>query len=320
MGCLLDGNESDSCMYDRSKSVGPEKPMRDFSRRTAPGRGPLRRRLEFFYLYIGPFLLLLLIPILGYILYGWFVAQPARVEFAPQAGEADVADISDTGRMLTESGFMDAYLAANGGREALLQLSAVHASGRILFDGEERAFALRKQRPNLMLLEMPAGDSARTCGYDGKLFWQKLEAAGTAPELALVKRGDVGRLAALSRFWDPLLAYGLEGGGIFQIIEFNEWRGGAAIRVQLRAVNSSRLDVYVHPDELTILATVERAPGSTVGRTTLFSDYRVVGGLRVPFYIKVMEGDVLLGETWLDECELAAAGVVAPFLLPEALK
>jgi hypothetical protein len=204
--------------------------------------------------------------------------------------------------LLNESILIDAYTraATMEGRDSLKGVSMAQSKGQILWNGKRQEYTLIKRIPNLMRLELRSSDSSTTYGYDGKSYWQKDEVDGAQTESVPASEMDSNALHSMSNFYDPLLAYAMNGVGIIQLIEIDEWRGASVIRVQLRGSNLGRIDIYLEPDALEILGTVEHPRNSGDEYTTLFSDYRSVDGLRVPFKIRYSLGSKLIYELSLD--------------------
>jgi len=149
--------------------------------------------------------------------------------------------------LLNEASLIDAYIeaSAEGGRATLSNINSTRCIGKIYWNERSQDYTLTKRRPNLMLLELTEADSKITYGYDGNTFWQERALNGAAPTAEPVSKLDAETVRNMARFFDPLLTYALEGGGILQVIEFDDYLGASAIRVQLRGPNSNRLDIWL---------------------------------------------------------------------------
>jgi hypothetical protein len=221
--------------------------------------------------------------------------------------------------LLNEDGLINAYInaASTDGRDALRNLSSTRSTGQIRWDGQLKECTLTKQRPDLLRLNLKSDDSITTYGYDGRAYWRKLEVGKNQAESGSIEESNA--LRQISKFYDPLIAYAMEGAGIIQVIEIDEWRGDLAIRVQMRGTSLSRIDIYLDPDSLEILATVQRLPNSGDEYTTLFSDYRFIDGFRSPFQIQNMLGNQLVYELSLDTMEVNPVLTSSLFSAPEPI-
>lgn len=278
---------------------------------------PLVFNLKRHFWLFGPLLLIILIAVAGIALALLF-HRPADLP------ERDISQPSQkstrsTLSLLNESYLMDAYIEASalGGRDAIESIRSIRSSGKILWEDQTVDCTLTKRRPDLVLLELKDADAKITYGYDGRSFWHMSELPGaTATEHEAPERAEEA-FHEMARFFDPLLKYILEGGGILQVIELDEYAGATALRVQMRNLESNRLDIYLDTDSLEILAMIEHLPARGEKRTTRYQDYRRINGVRVPFHIKVSTADEVLYQLQLSTWQ-SNTGVMSPLFSPPA--
>ena len=277
-------------------------------------------------------ILLLLIPIIliGVVLVK--LAEPGKEvpkRVRPLAQTAEGASGSGTGEtqrdskysilsLLNEDTLIDAYIdeSTTNGRDTVTDIASIRSSGQINWYGDSHDFTLTKRLPDQMRLELKSADSIATYGFDGRSYWQDTDTDSRQSDSSAVSTAETVALRHLAKFFDPILAYAMVGAGVIQVIEIDEWRGTSAVRVQLRGTNLSRIDVYLDPDNLKILATVERLRDSGDEYTSIFSDYQSIDGLRVPLKIQHLRGEDLLYEltadTWVANPEVTASSFEAP--------
>jgi hypothetical protein len=274
--------------------------------------------LKHYFWIFAPLILLITIAVVGI---AWVLLANAN-SANHRATPADVAGNRPAGQrsilsLLDERSLMNAYIeaSATGGREALSTLVLIRSKGHIFWKGERLEYTLTKRHPNLMLLELKRPDSTTTYGFDGNKFWQQLVPVGEAPSILPVSEEDASQLRRLTRFHDPFMAYILEGRGIVQVIEFDDYAGAPAMRIQLREPNSARLDIYLSADSLEVLASVEHLPGSNKRRTSQYEDYRRINGIRVPFLVTVSSDGALIYRLEVNS-QQADIGVMSALFLP----
>ncbi len=282
-------------------------------------QGPLKSRfmlrLEQMCQFTWPLFLFLLIALIGIGFILFFQLRSTPPVTAPIEAHRNYS--SSSSGLLNESNFIDSYVQASGGQAALSAMTSIRAEGQMRDAANEWTFRLTKRRPNFMLLELSGDNGVVTYGYDGAAFWQKREGDSAQAELGFEVGAVPGRMRGLEDFFDPLLAYALDGEGIIQLIEYDEWQGETALRIQMRRIGSSRIDVFLDPETLRIRGLVERVGSSAENRTVAFEDYRNVDGCSIPFTRRVSVGGVIVYEMKLTACALNPDVAPALFSLPK---
>lgn len=181
---------------------------------------------------------------------------------------------------------LDRYIAAVGGEERLASLTSFLAKGTYLGFGETEKTPLQifAKAPNRrsMIVQTTIGD--RITLYDGSAGWISAPEANTpVPVLALTD----GELEGVKL--DAELSFP---GGIKQALR--EWRAGARAAIDDRDVemvqgsSDGRYPVNLYFDRKSgLLVRMVRYSDSPVGLNPTqidYSDYREVGGVKMPFH------------------------------------
>jgi hypothetical protein len=288
-------------------------------------------------MFVGA-ILFMLVVVVGFVvaLTLYYTAQPERAEepgraerrIADQMKAVQSAEALEASRpksapevydLLVESKMLEAYVNASGGRNVLFALETMQFTGRITRLGQEQTFELTKQSSNLMRLTLEDDGSETSYSFDGQSFWQASNAQGAEGEKGYSLLGAVEqeRFFECRRFFEPLLAYALRGEGTLQVIEFGEWLGRTAVRVQLRGSSSNRIDAFLDPKTLRVRGLVERVRSSGDERTVAMSDFRDVDGVYIPFNRRVSIRGELVYEMKIDSCRTNLNLAPSFFTLPK---
>ncbi|HBR94424.1 MAG TPA: hypothetical protein DEA90_09700 [Opitutae bacterium] len=244
-----------------------------------------------------------------------------QMEAARAAEDSRASRAPDAYELLSEPKLLQAYLSANGGREELFSLETMQLEGQVTWAGQRQAFELFKLNSNLMRLTLNDGERTTAFGFDGQSFWQSTEDESMAGGVSysLLSLAEQERFFACRRFFDPLMAYALRGQGTLQVIEFGEWQGKTAIRVQLRGASSNRIDVFVSPKTLRVIGLVERVRATGVERSVAYSDFQNVDGYYIPFRREAMLAGEIVYDMKVTSCRPNADVPSALFMLPDQL-
>ncbi|WPJ97922.1 hypothetical protein SH580_09380 [Coraliomargarita algicola] len=242
-----------------------------------------------------------------------------QLEAARAAEASRASSVPDAYELLSEPKLLQAYLSASGGRDALFALETLQYKGRVTWQGQMQFFELLKLNSNLMRLTLEAGGATTAYGHDGQAFWQSSENADGEKSFKRLSLSEQEPFFECRRFFDPLMAYALRGEGTLQVIEFGEWQGKTAVRVQLRGGNSNRVDVFVDPKTLRVRGMLERVRASGEERSVVFSDFQSVDGYYIPFSRRVSVRGELVYDMRLTSCDTNVDVSASVFRLPEEL-
>ena len=199
-------------------------------------------------------------------------------------------------------------------------LETMKLEGRVTWLGETMPFQLIKQSSNRMRLTLFADSSESIYAFDGQSFWQAT-AGETEGEVdySLVSESDEERFFECRRFFEPLMSYALRGEGTLQVIEFGEWQGRTAIRVQIRGADYSRIDVFLDPQSLRVRGLIERVRSGGAERMVAFDDFRKINGCYIPFSRQVSIGGELIYEMEVASCRINLDAGLSLFEPPQEL-
>lgn len=224
-------------------------------------------------------------------------------------------DSPDLYELLMEPKLLAAYIHRGGGREKLMALESMQYEGRIRWRGESYSFQLIKHYSNQMRLSLYNDNLTIMFGFDGRSLWKSLSEGGNT-RFSLLTKAESGVFIDCIRFLDALKAYALSGEGAVQVIEFDEWQGRTALRVQIRGATGGRTNLYMDPKSLQVSGWVDLERTFAQERVVVYEDYREVAGYSVPFLRRVYVDGGLIYEMAILSCRFNVEVMPSIFEVP----
>lgn len=182
---------------------------------------------------------------------------------------------------------IDQYLKAVGGSKAVsrLQTLAIDGTVAVLGDAPPGTYTFKVKRPNRVYFELRAGGDTLIESYNGKSAWREAAEGqiGTllghdAVELEIAAQYYNTRFESLAKH-----KVGVAYKGESQV------RGRPAQELELTYPTGVQWRVYF--DAQTHLIVEEKAEIAGSPRDTLYDDYRVINGVKVPHKIELKRGN-----------------------------
>lgn len=246
----------------------------------------------------GPFILF------GLVFAGlvWYALQ---FEFEASDNEQNSGEVpSDPLYQLTElEDLRQAYLAANGGRESLEALQSVRTRGVLETGGKQVPFLSIKKRPwqSLLTLRYPAYELSFV--VDGDVVWQRLTMRGQEPVTMQSTGEEAADLKQLGAFFDSVMRLFLFQTGTVHGITEGVWDGQTAVVVEFEDGESAiKSKAFINPANMHLLARKDDL-AEDGQRTLLYSDYKTISGVLVPFTVKTIVNGALETQLTLENID-----------------
>jgi outer membrane lipoprotein-sorting protein len=204
-------------------------------------------------------------------------------------------------------------LQTKGGLEKWKSIQSMKLTGHIVANGQPVPLTIWSKRPNLMRQEIDLQGTRRVQAFDGTTAWMM------NGDMA---RGVTGPEAQAAReqadFDSPFIDYRAKG----NTVEFvgNETIDGASVaHIKLTRKTGQVEDYYFEPDtglERRTSVTLERN-GQKATVVSDLSDYRDVGGVKVPFSVKQSVNGTPLTQLTVDNVEFNVPMDAAMFRMPK---
>ena len=246
------------------------------------------------------------------------VAVASAALFALTVATSHVAAQAATPALPTAKSLMDKHDAAIGGRAALAKYSSVKQTGamNIPAAGLDASIEIFKEKSGMFLQKIvigPIGEIAQ--GFDGKTAW------GMQPQVgAMVLEGEQAReMKAQGEFFGNF--HDMANYKSAETVELVDFEGRKCYKVKLaRVAGGEGFEFFDAATGLTAGAIREvDVPGQgKISQTSVFSDYKEFGGVKIPTKIAQRGGqfDVTVNITAVEYDKVDPA----TFALPDAVK
>jgi outer membrane lipoprotein-sorting protein len=206
-------------------------------------------------------------------------------------------------------------LDAKGGLAKLRSVQTVKQSSHITMQGMEAVLTVFGKRPNLVRQEMTIGGKLVISAYDGVVAWMVNPLVGTdSPMMISGPQADLIR--EQSNFDGPLVDYRTKG-YVVEFIGKETVDGTEAYHLRLTSPTQQVMHLYLDAKTGLDLKLVSEM---NLGRLEqVFSDYRDVDGIKVPFTIRTLVNGVPQSEIKVDSVEFNVPIDNAVFRMPKGL-
>jgi outer membrane lipoprotein-sorting protein len=203
-------------------------------------------------------------------------------------------------------------IQARGGVDKIKAVQSMKQTSHMKIQGMSATLTLYAKRPNLSRQEMSIAGATAIAAFDGLNAWGVNPMTGqTTPKLLTGPAADQVRNQAA--FDPPLLDYRAKGTKV-------EYLGtepdGARSLIHLRITDKMGGVINCYLDSQTALETKIVADGPTGPVETRLSDYRDVGGLKMPFAIRTTAGGVVVADVVVDTIEFDQPTPASLFAMP----
>jgi outer membrane lipoprotein-sorting protein len=206
-------------------------------------------------------------------------------------------------------------LDAKGGLAKLRAVQTVKQSSHITMQGMEAVLTVFGKRPNLVRQEMAISGKLVISAYDGVVAWMVNPLVGTdSPMMISGPQADLIR--EQSNFDGPLVDYRTKG-YVVEFIGKETVDGTEAYHLRLTSPTQQVMHLYLDAKTGLDLKLVSEM---NLGRLEqVFSDYRDVDGIKVPFNIRTLVNGVPQSEIKVDSVEFNVPVDNAVFRMPRGL-
>ncbi|MFQ3243232.1 MAG: hypothetical protein ACI9JZ_002942 [Lentimonas sp.] len=213
--------------------------------------------------------------------------------------------------------FTQAYLSVNCNATLLKNTQTIRVRGHMVNGDHKQAFSLIKKRPDRMLFTIDRGSYEMTFGVSNDTVWRRIRAPQHDDLFALVEGEEADAWLGQRRFFDRIISASL-GEGHITGIEGVIWEKTDCLKVSIRETDEVAVEILVSLRTMYPIAELETLVDGTI-KQTVFSDYRDIDGMPLPFNIKSSvngEADSLI---ILDAASLNSGVLSKLFDIPEAL-
>lgn len=213
--------------------------------------------------------------------------------------------------------FKQAYLSVNCNAALLEGTETIRVAGHMVNGDHKQAFSLLKKRPSQMLFTIDRGSHQMTFGVSGETVWRRIRAPQHEDLFTRIEGQEADAWLDQRRFFDPIISTSLGEGRITQI-EAAIWEETECLKVRILATDGKTVDMLVSPQTMYPLAESKTLADGTI-KQTVFSDYRDVDGMPLPFKIESSVNGQADNLIILDTASLNSGVFSTLFDIPEAL-
>lgn len=203
-------------------------------------------------------------------------------------------------------------IAAKGGLEKLKAVQSLRQTSDITIQGMAAKLTIYSKRPNLTRQEIVLGPETIISAFDGQTPWMVNPMSGST-QATVVTGPQADMIRNDASFDGPLVDY--KARGMTAELIGSEDVDGTAVH-HLKVTGSDGLVKHIYLDASTSLevkVATETPQGLVEQR---LSDYREVGGLKVPFSITVLTGGAVTAQVKVLTLDLNAEIDDALFRIP----
>jgi hypothetical protein len=185
------------------------------------------------------------------------------------------------------SKIVDQYIRAAGGMKGIskIQTLAIEGTFTNASDGKAGTFTFDTELPSRYYSELVAGDKSWIEAYNGQSAWHE----NGAGEVATLLGKESSQLEAAGQYYNARLIHLKRNKLALSLVGRAQVRGKDAWQIEVVAANGIRRQVYF--DMGTHLIAEERAAIGGLEEAMLYSDYRTVDGVKLPYQIELQRGD-----------------------------
>lgn len=188
---------------------------------------------------------------------------------------------------LTLDEVLKRHYEAQGGLEKMKAVETVKVTGRMLMGGMEAPFVRLAKRPNRVRMEFTVQGMTGVQAYDGETAWMHMPFTGrTEPE---IMPADLARQMAEDADIDGSLVDYKEKGHQVELVGKEEVEGSPAYKLKVTLKSGDVTYYYLDAEYFLAVKTAAKRTiqGSEFEAETSLGDYREVGGLMMPYSIRI---------------------------------
>ena len=213
--------------------------------------------------------------------------------------------------------FTQAYLAVNCNASLLEHIQTIRVTGNMVSGDSNEPFTLIKKRPDMILFTIDRDSHQMTFGVSGDTVWRRIRAPQHEDLFARIEGPEAEAWLEQRRFFDWIISASLGEGQITKI-EVAKWEGADCLQVTIQGSDGATTEVLVAPQTMYPIAESQTLPDGT-NQQTVFSDYRDVDGMPLPFNIEASLDGKATSLIVLDAASLNSGVLSRLFEIPEAL-
>ncbi len=180
---------------------------------------------------------------------------------------------------------VDQYIKAAGGSKALSKAQTLTLEGTLhAADGKAGTYTLTTKLPNRYYSELLLGDTSQIEAYNGKSAWHRT----TNGEFSTLVGPEGSQLEAAAQYYNSHLVDAKKNKLGLGFAGFSQVRGRAAFEIEITAMTGVKRRVSF--DTQTHLILKEAAAIGGIETQTLYDDYRVTNGIKIPYRIELHRG------------------------------
>jgi outer membrane lipoprotein-sorting protein len=203
-------------------------------------------------------------------------------------------------------------IQARGSAEKIKGVQSMKQTSHMKVQGMSATLTLYAKRPNLSRQEMTIAGATAITAFDGQNAWGVNPMMGqTTPKVLTGPAAD--QVPSHAAFDPPLLDYRAKGTRVEYV---GTEPDGARSLIHLRITDKAGMVVNCYLDSQTALESKIVADGPTGPMETRLSDYRDVGGLKMPFAIRTTAAGVVVADVVVDTIEFDQPMPASLFTMP----
>jgi outer membrane lipoprotein-sorting protein len=241
-----------------------------------------------------------------------YMGRSLRVAVTFLIGATVIATAAPRALAQTVDEIVARNIQGRGGVERIKAVQSMKQTSHLKIQGMSATLTLYAKRPNLSRQEVSIAGATAIAAFDGQNAWGVNPMLGqTTPQV--VSGPDADKVRSQASFDPPLLDYGAKGTKV-------EYLGtepdGARTLMHLRITDKAGIVTNCYLDSQTALETKIVAAGPTGPVETRLSDYREVGGLKMPFAIRTTAAGVVVADVAVDTIEFDLPMPASLFTMP----
>ncbi len=204
-------------------------------------------------------------------------------------------------------------LLAKGGADKLQAVQSMKQTAHVTFQGMTGTITVYGKRPNLMRQEISVAGQTIVNAFDGTTAWSINPLSGLTDPIA-VSGPQAEDIKSQSDFDSPLVNYKAKG---YELELVGTETVGGRQAYHLKLTNQSHHVQHLFIDTQTNLELKISGDSPMGPIDNELSDYRDVGGLKLPFLMRMLSGGTVILQSNVDKIELNPKIDDAIFKLPK---
>jgi outer membrane lipoprotein-sorting protein len=190
-------------------------------------------------------------------------------------------------------------IAAKGGEAKLKAIDTLRQTGTINLQGQTAQIMTAAKRPNLSRQEISIMGTKLTMVFDGTKAWMLNPMVGPDPIEMPAEQAEM--IKDQADIDGPLMDYKTKGSTV-ELVGLEDVDGKKAYHLRISRKGLPPQEVFIDSTTNLDVKAVTVVPGSGT-MEVLFSDYRSVDGMMVPFSVKSTAAGMTISELKLDKVE-----------------